>query len=155
MFAIWAGLVSPSAHTSTAGLMVIFAINQFLLTCGPNATTFLIPAEVFPTKVRGTAHGICAAAGKCGAILTSFAFGSVEDAIGLYGVLGLFSGVMLLTALVTLWIPETKGATLEGIEMGALYGNDEQPHDAKSTPAGSITQVGMKMNGSDFSERTV
>jgi PHS family inorganic phosphate transporter-like MFS transporter len=102
MYAIWAGISSPDAHTLTAGLMVVFTISQFLLTVGPNVTTFLIPAEVFPTRVRGTAHGIAAAAGKCGAILTSFVFGTVEDSIGLNGVLGLFSGVMLLTALVTL-----------------------------------------------------
>ena len=101
--------------------MVIFALSQFLLTVGPNCTTFLIPAEVFPTRVRGTAHGISAAAGKCGAIITAFAFGSVEDAIGLEGVLGLFSGIMLLTALVTLLIPETKNRTLEGIEKDELY----------------------------------
>ncbi|KAJ5615918.1 hypothetical protein N7537_001032 [Penicillium hordei] len=107
LYAIWAGISTQSAHTPTAGLMVIFALSQFLLTVGPNCTTFLIPAEVFPTRVRGTAHGISAASGKCGAIITAFAFGSVEDAIGLEGVLGLFSGIMLLTALVTLLIPET------------------------------------------------
>jgi PHS family inorganic phosphate transporter-like MFS transporter len=101
--------------------MIVFAISQFLLTVGPNLTTFLLPAEAFPTRVRGTAHGISAAAGKCGAILTSFAFGTVEDIIGLDGVLGLFSGIMLLTALVTLWTPETKNHTLEGIEGGDLY----------------------------------
>ncbi|OGE58365.1 hypothetical protein PENARI_c001G05573 [Penicillium arizonense] len=122
LYAIWAGISTQSAHTPTAGLMVIFALSQFLLTVGPNCTTFLIPAEVFPTRVRGTAHGISAAAGKCGAILTAFAFGTVEDAISLEGVLGLFSGVMLLTALVTLMIPESKNHTLDGIERGELYG---------------------------------
>ncbi|KAF7167784.1 hypothetical protein CNMCM6106_003227 [Aspergillus hiratsukae] len=122
LYAIWAGISVPSVHTSTAGLMVIFAISQFVLCAGPNATTFLIPAEVFPTRVRGSAHGISAAAGKCGAILTSFAFGTVEDAIGLSGVLGLFSGVMLLAAMVTLMIPETKGQSLEGIEGDMMYG---------------------------------
>ena len=99
----------------------MFTLSQFTLNIGPNATTFLIPAEVFPTRVRGTAHGISAAAGKCGAVLTAFAFGSVEDAIGLSGVLGIFSGVMGLTAMVTLWIPETKGRTLAEIENDALY----------------------------------
>ncbi|KAJ6152855.1 hypothetical protein N7497_007174 [Penicillium chrysogenum] len=105
----------------TAGLMIIFALSQFFLTVGPNCTTFLIPAEVFPTRVRGTAHGISAAAGKCGAIITAFAFGTVEDTIGLEGVLGLFSGIMLLTALVTLLIPETKNRSLEGIGNDELY----------------------------------
>ncbi|KAJ5633648.1 hypothetical protein N7528_001490 [Penicillium herquei] len=114
LYAIWAGISSPGVHTSTGGLMAIFAISQFLLTSGPNSTTFLIPAEVFPTRVRSTAHGISAAAGKCGAIIAAFAFGSVEDAIGLYGILGLFSGVMLLNTLVTLLIPEPS-LTIEGL----------------------------------------
>ncbi|KAJ5276380.1 hypothetical protein N7524_002533 [Penicillium chrysogenum] len=96
-------------------------LSQFFLTVGPNCTTFLIPAEVFPTRVRGTAHGISGAAGKCGAIITAFAFGTVEDTIGLEGVLGLFSGIMFLTALVTLLIPETKNRSLEGIENDELY----------------------------------
>lgn len=91
---------------------------------------------MFPTRVRGTAHGISAAAGKCGAILTAFAFGTVEDAISLEGVLGLFSGVMLLTAIVTLMIPESKNHTLEGIERGELYG--ERAAVAESSSSGSV-----------------
>ncbi|KAJ5175115.1 uncharacterized protein N7482_000992, partial [Penicillium canariense] len=139
LYAIWAGISTSSAHTPTAGLMVIFALSQFVLTVGPNCTTFLIPAEVFPTRVRGTAHGISAAAGKCGAILTSFAFGTVTDAISLEGVLGLFSGLMLLTALVTLMIPESNNHTLEGIERGALYGEDSGTNGTDS-PNSSVTQ---------------
>ncbi|XHF99944.1 hypothetical protein AWENTII_003424 [Aspergillus wentii] len=136
LYAIWAGISSPTVHTSTAGLMIIFTISQFTLTVGPNCTTFLIPAEVFPTRVRGTAHGISAAAGKCGAILTAFAFGTVEDAIGLNGVLGLFSGVMFLTALVTLLIPETRGKSLEAIESDMLY-----EATAGSSFSGSVTKI--------------
>lgn len=149
MYAIWAGISSPDTHTSTAGLMVVFAISQFLLTVGPNLTTFLLPAEAFPTRVRGTAHGISAAAGKCGAILTSFAFGTVEDHIGLDGVLGLFSGIMFLTALVTLWIPETKNHTLEGIEGGELYGNKNLPSDnhPSSITSGSFKGVVIDSTG--------
>ncbi|KKK12546.1 hypothetical protein P175DRAFT_0525229 [Aspergillus ochraceoroseus IBT 24754] len=137
LYAIWAGISAPSAHTSTAGLMVIFTIGQFVICAGPNVTTFLIPAEVFPTRVRGTAHGISAAAGKCGAILTAFAFGTVEDAIGLSGILGLFSGIMFLTALITLMIPETKGQTLAEIEGCGLPGGS--PNLESSTDVDGIS----------------
>lgn len=111
-------------------MTTIFTLSQLVLNLGPNVTTFLIPTEVFPTRVRGTAHGISAAAGKCGAVLTSFAFGTVEERIGLSGVLGLFSGVMALTAVVTLLIPETKGYTLEDIENEVLFG--------QKAPSGTI-----------------
>ena len=36
---------------------------------GPNATTWLLPGEVFPTDIRATCHGISAAVGKVGALL--------------------------------------------------------------------------------------
>lgn len=118
LYAIWAGLSTPSVGTSTAGLMVMFGLSQLLVCMGPNCTTFLLPCEVFPARVRGTAHGISAAIGKCGAVLTAFAFGTVTERIGLPGVLGLFSALMALTTLVTLLIPEPGDRTLEDIEDG-------------------------------------
>lgn len=44
--------------------IVVYSIAQFFFNFGPNSTTFIIPAEVFPTHVRSTAHGISAASGK-------------------------------------------------------------------------------------------
>lgn len=99
---------------------------------------------MFPTRVRSTAHGISAASGKAGAVLTTFAFGSITNAIGVRGVLGILSGVIFLTALLTLMIPETKGRTLEEIENGVFYGeasveqgsSNEMPPVHKSSTAG-------------------
>lgn len=122
--------------------MTIFTLSQFFLNLGPNDTTFLIPVEVFPTRVRGTAHGISAASGKCGAVLTAFAFGTITDKIGLDGVLGLFSGIMALVALVTLLIPETKGKTLEEIENDTLYGRSIS--SSEDFPEGSPKDVESK-----------
>ena len=111
---------------------------------GPNATTFLLPVEVFPTRVRGTAHGIAAASGKAGAVVTVFAFGSLTDSIGLRGVLGLLSGIMALTALVTLLIPETKGRSLEEIERGVIY--DARRDRDNSESSGDVSPVGPGKN---------
>ena len=82
LYAIWAGVTDI---TSTGGLMVLFTLSQFVLNVGPNCTTFLLPVEVFPTRVRATAHGIAAASGKAGAVLAAFAFGSVKERIGISG----------------------------------------------------------------------
>ena len=117
-YAIWAGITH---HGNTAGMMALFTLSQLILNAGPNVTTFLLPAELFPTRVRSSAHGIAAASGKAGAVLTSFAFGKVEHAIGIQGVLGIFSGVLLLAALCTLLIPETRGATLDDLEFERIY----------------------------------
>lgn len=120
IYAIWAGITN---HTNVGGLMAIFTISQLVLNCTLNVTTFLIPVELFPTRVRATAHGIAAASGKAGAVLTAFAFGSVVDGIGLAGTLGLFSGIMGLIAIITLLIPETRGKSLADIENEVLYRN--------------------------------
>ena len=50
-------------------------------------TTYLYPAEVFPTKFRATAHGMSAACGKAGAILSALLFNSLTNSIGTPNVL--------------------------------------------------------------------
>lgn len=135
LYAIWAGVTN---HVSTAGLMTLFTLSQLVLNAGPNCTTFLLPVEVFPTRVRGTAHGITAASGKAGAVLTAFAFGTVAERIGIIGVLGLFSGIMALVTAVTFLIPEPKGKSIDEIEWDVLY--DERVSDSdRSVLSGEMT----------------
>jgi len=84
---------------------------QFFFNFGPNSTTFIIPAEAFPTRVRGFAHGVSAATGKVGAILSTLLFNylSGPKIIGLANVLWIFFGCNILGAIITyFWIPETK-----------------------------------------------
>ena len=84
---------------------------QFFFNFGPNATTFIIPAEVFPTRVRAFGHGTSAAFGKMGAILSALLFNylSGPTVIGLSNVLWIFAACNLLGAAIT-WgmVPETK-----------------------------------------------
>eukprot|EP00953_Heterococcus_sp_UTEX-ZZ885_P008119 4877-Heterococcus_DN1.PRE.1 len=42
----------------------LYAMTFFFANWGPNATTFIIPSEVFPSKWRCTVHGFSAACGK-------------------------------------------------------------------------------------------
>ena len=55
-------------HTSPSPgpccLQFIYYLSSFFVQFGPNATTFLLAGEVFPTEARGLAHGISAAVGK-------------------------------------------------------------------------------------------
>lgn len=44
----------------------IYGLTFFFSNFGPNATTFILPSEVFPTEIRARCHGISAAAGKLG-----------------------------------------------------------------------------------------
>lgn len=74
----------------------------------------MIPAEIFPTRYRGTCHGISAAFGKLGSILvqifsTYYKFGAGPGTVSTihHGIiLFVFSACMILGAAVThLWIP--------------------------------------------------
>lgn len=83
--------------------------------CGPNCTTFLIPAEIFPTETRTMCHGISASSGKLGALLASVLFNFIgEKQLFLFS--GYASFIACLITFVT--IPET--ATLD------LYEIDKQ-----------------------------
>ncbi|CAD6565106.1 MAG: Inorganic phosphate transporter pho84 [Tremellales sp. Tagirdzhanova-0007] len=146
LYAIWAG-VSTRPDTPVGGLMTLFTISQLVLNAGPNCTTFLLPAEVFPTRVRGTAHGIAAASGKAGAILTAYAFATIVEKIGLAGVLGLFSGIMALAAAITLMIPETKGLTIDDIEHDRMY---SKSLDASRADDSQLSTPSTIMKGSDL-----
>jgi MFS transporter, PHS family, inorganic phosphate transporter len=47
----------------------------------------IYPAEVFPTKFKATAHGLSAACGKAGAIISALAFNQLTNSIGTPNVL--------------------------------------------------------------------
>ena len=84
---------------------------QFFFNFGPNATTFIVPAEIFPSRVRGFAHGVSAATGKLGAILSALLFNylSGPTILGLANVLWIFFACNILGAIITYFlIPETK-----------------------------------------------
>jgi len=72
-----------SEHLSSTTLVIIYLGSSFFGQCGPNCTTFLIPAEVFPTEMRTVCHGISASAGKLGALIASilFTFAKTDSAL--------------------------------------------------------------------------
>jgi len=109
MEALFLAILAAKFHTlSKAGFIVCFTFLQFFFNFGANGTTFLYPAEVFPTRFRATAHGMSAAAGKAGAIISSLAFNAASKKIGTPAVLWIFFGVSILGALFTLLLPEVK-----------------------------------------------
>jgi len=57
----------------------LYALTFFFDDCGPNLTTFVIPAEIYPTQSRSTCHGISAAMGKAGAAVGATVFNMVTN----------------------------------------------------------------------------
>ncbi|CAF3389617.1 unnamed protein product [Rotaria sp. Silwood2] len=121
LFIIVAAAFHPLKDRSVAAFVVIFVLIQFFFQFGANATTFIIPAEVFPTRFRSTAHGLSAACGKAGAILAAFAFNVLVNHGGknafLPQTLGIFAGIQFIGLLATIFlVPESKGKDLDAFE---------------------------------------
>ncbi|KAF4624945.1 hypothetical protein G7Y89_g13223 [Cudoniella acicularis] len=53
----------------TAAVVVLYILCQIFFNFGPNTTTYILPAELFPTRYRGLCHGISAAFGKLGSVI--------------------------------------------------------------------------------------
>jgi MFS transporter, PHS family, inorganic phosphate transporter len=64
---------------SSVGLITLYCLANFFTNFGPNTTSFILPGEVFPTRYRSTGHGISAAAGKTGAILSQALIGPLRN----------------------------------------------------------------------------
>ncbi|MFM9076831.1 MAG: MFS transporter, partial [Solirubrobacterales bacterium] len=79
-----------------------FAMFNLLMNAGPNATTFALPAEVFPQDVRAAGHGFAAACAKLGAALGVFFFPILLDSIGSEALLFGVAGCTLLALVVTI-----------------------------------------------------
>ncbi|KAJ1916747.1 hypothetical protein H4219_003617 [Mycoemilia scoparia] len=126
---------------SIAGFIVLFTLAQFFLNFGPNSTTFIVPAEVFPTRWRSTGHGISAAMGKLGAIISQVGFFQLKDRGGknafIPQLIQIFALFMFIGLVFTWFIPETKGKTLE--ELSGEFDDDYTPEqtpleDYQATP---------------------
>ncbi|HUA98437.1 MAG TPA: MFS transporter [Terracidiphilus sp.] len=98
-------------------IFVGFMMFDFMTNLGPNAQTYLLAGEVFPTAVRGQGAGFAAAFAKIGAVATAFLFPILLATIGtrllLYGLVVAF----ILGAIVTWFFRiETTGVSLDQME---------------------------------------
>lgn len=87
--------------TGTKVFQFIYFFSSFWNQFGPNCTTFLVAAEVYPTSVRSTAHGMSAAVGKCGALVPTVLFNYIGNTTKFWvvcwaGLLGFFATVMFI-----------------------------------------------------------
>ncbi|CAG8685971.1 25495_t:CDS:2 [Dentiscutata erythropus] len=113
----------PILGASVELFIFIFTLAQFFFNFGPNTTTFVIPGEIFPTRYRSTGHGISAASGKLGAIISQVGFFKLKDIGGAPGsnafidhLFKIFAVFMLAGFIVTYFcVPETKNQSLESL----------------------------------------
>nr|QCU54844.1 phosphate transporter [Cunninghamia lanceolata] len=122
--------------------VVLYSFTFFFSNFGPNSTTFIVPAEIFPARLRSTCHGISAAAGKAGAIVGAFGFlyaaqsphqtetdAGYPRGIGIKAALLVLAIINALGFVCTFLVPETNGKSLEELSGE----NDEEAVGSKKT----------------------
>lgn len=127
---------SKGGRNTNVGFIVLYGLTFFFSNFGPNTTTFIVPAELFPARFRSTCHGISGAFGKIGAIIGSVGFlwasqdrkmNGYRKGIGMTASLILLAAVSMLGMITTfLFTRETKGRSLEENE------NEDQRTDSAS-----------------------
>ncbi|KAI4307151.1 hypothetical protein L6164_030368 [Bauhinia variegata] len=130
-------------HENHMLFALLYGLTFFFANFGPNSTTFVLPAELFPTRVRSTCHALSAAAGKAGAMVGAFGIqsytvngeeGKIRTAMKILAVTNMLG--FFCTFLVT----ETKGRSLEEIS-----GEDDRENELTPTPSARVT---VPRNGS-------
>ncbi|HEY9664798.1 MAG TPA: MFS transporter, partial [Allocoleopsis sp.] len=82
----------------------------------PNATTFLLSGEVFPTSIRASGAGFASAFAKAGAVVGTFGIPIVQKTLGVVPLLGGLAVLCVLAAVIThLFQIETTGRSLESV----------------------------------------
>ena len=106
-------------QTQSPNLWLIFSgffLFNLLMNMGPNATTFLLSGEVFPTSIRASGAGLAAAIAKAGAVLGTFTLPLLKQSVGVSMLMIILALCCLLAAVITyVFGIETKGLSLESV----------------------------------------
>ena len=94
-------LAVTGASGAEVWVLAGFIIFNLMLNFGPNATTYMLPVQVFPTRLRATAHGFSASSGKVGAVIGTFLLSPAVAAFGLTAVMSVIAVLAVTGAAVT------------------------------------------------------
>ncbi len=108
------GIFSPLTSI-VVPFIALFGVSYFFVEFGPNTTTFVLPSEVFPTRVRTTGHGLAAGLGKLGAFVGVFLVPALEHGIGLRGMLIVAAGASAAGYALTMFLPEPGRRSLDEV----------------------------------------
>jgi MFS family permease len=105
-----------AASASQMGLIFGgFMVFNLFMNMGPNATTYLLSGETFPTPIRATGAGFAASMAKFGAVLGTFFFPILKARIGIPALLIGLAAAGALAAAVTYGFRVDTRASLDGV----------------------------------------
>jgi sugar porter (SP) family MFS transporter len=111
--------VSAAIRFQASGVIVLIFVLTYVacFAVGVGTGTWVLMAEICPTKVRGRAMSVATVFLWCGTLLVTLTFLSLVTLFTAAGVFLLYA-VISIAAFLFVWsgVPETKGRTLEEIE---------------------------------------
>jgi sugar porter (SP) family MFS transporter len=111
--------VSAAIHFQASGVIVLIFVLIYVacFAVGVGTGTWVLMAEICPTRVRGRAMSVATVFLWCGTLLVTVTFLSLVAVFTAAGVFLLYAGISI-AAFLFVWrgVPETKGRTLEEIE---------------------------------------
>ncbi|WP_203114713.1 MFS transporter [Alicyclobacillus sp. TC] len=107
--------VIPGVTKDLIPFVLLYGVSYFFAEFGPNTTTFVMAAELFPVSQRTTGHGISAGIAKFGAFIGVFIFPVLSSHLGLSGTLDITFGFALAGILLTLLLPEPANKSMESL----------------------------------------
>jgi sugar porter (SP) family MFS transporter len=111
--------VAAAIHFQAAGTIVLIFVLTYVgcFAVGVGTGTWVMMAEICPTRIRGRAMSVATVCLWCGTLLVTLTFLSLVKMFTAPGAFLLYAAVSI-AAFVFIWrrVPETKGRTLEEIE---------------------------------------
>jgi len=96
-------------------VVVLTAIACYAMTLAP--ITWVLLSEIFPNRIRGAAMSLCVSALWIACFALTATFKPINAALGAAGTFWLYGAICLIGfVVIKLFIPETKGKSLEEIE---------------------------------------
>jgi MFS family permease len=107
--------IIPGITSMVIPFLVLYGVSYFFAEFGPNTTTFILPAELYPVSMRTTGHGISAGVAKIGAFIGVFLFPILTKAFGLSHTLDITFVFSMVGVLLTLLLPEPTNKSMESL----------------------------------------
>lgn len=97
---------APHGPSMNAGLLfgILYALSFLLANVGPNTTTYILPTRIFPPSIRSSAHGVCAALGKIGALGGGALVGPIISAKGVSAAFYMCGAIGIVTLIISVWL---------------------------------------------------
>lgn len=119
MAVCWIGLAVLFAQPHPPAVAVV--VSMFLCTgtfaVGMGPVVWVLLAEIFPTKIRGRAMAVGTLTLWAASTAVTMSFPTLSRVLGQSGAQLIYAGACVFTVVfVALWVPETRGKTLEQIE---------------------------------------